>query len=109
MLDENALAAYVGDYREYMRTLDFRAMAASAAARASSVASTTSPAATIPIVLPGRISRIVRSFALLEGVCKAIDPGFNYFDTIADAATRIPLDLIFDADYLSYKLRHDIL
>jgi predicted unusual protein kinase regulating ubiquinone biosynthesis (AarF/ABC1/UbiB family) len=120
VLDENALAAYVGDYREYMRTLDFRAMAASAAARASSVAASSSSSsasagnsgknsATMPIVLPGRISRIVRSFALLEGVCKAIDPGFNYFDTIAEAATRIPLEVIFDADYLSYKLRYDIL
>ena len=110
VLDETALEAYVGDYREYMRTLDFRAMAASAAARASSVVSERggNTAAAMPIVLPGRISRIVRSFALLEGVCKAIDPGFNYFDTIADAATRIPLDVIFDADYLAYKLRHDL-
>jgi predicted unusual protein kinase regulating ubiquinone biosynthesis (AarF/ABC1/UbiB family) len=120
VLDERALEAYVGDYREYMRTLDFRAMAASAAARAASAASSSSTssssasssppygASTVPIVLPGRISRIVRSFALLEGVCKAIDPGFNYFDTIAEAATKVPLELVFDVDYLTYKLRHDV-
>ncbi|OYV74672.1 MAG: hypothetical protein B7Z66_15660 [Chromatiales bacterium 21-64-14] len=110
VLDEGALEAYVGDYREYMRTLDFRAMAASAASRASAVAKQGATAASaIPIVLPGRISRIVRSFALLEGVCKAIDPGFNYFDTIAEAATRLPLETVFDADFVAYKLRHDIL
>lgn len=116
VIDETALAAYVGDYREYMRTLDFRALAESASARASpaspaSSASSASAAASapIPVVLPGRISRIVRSFALLEGVCKDIDPSFNYFDTIAEAATRIPLDVMFDSEYLAYKMRYDML
>ena len=102
VIDAGALEAYVGDYREYMRTLDFGAMAASAAARGSDAPQQ------VPIVLPGRISRIVRSFALLEGVCKAIDPGFNYFDTIAEAAMRVPLDVVFDADYVAYKLRYDV-
>ena len=122
VIDERALEAYMGDYREYMRTLDFRAMAASAASRMSASAAAAAAAASaaskgkaasssavsVPIVLPGRISRIVRSFALLEGVCKEIDPGFNYFDTIAEAATRIPIDLILDADFVLYKMRHDL-
>ena len=131
--DEAALQQYVGVYRDYMRTLDFGAMVASATAMAlddepsaaderesarpgvsgASPASDTPStplrapklSAAVPAVLPTRISRIVRSFALLEGICKSIDPGFNYFDAIASSPAD--LDLLLDRDFIAYKVRND--
>ena len=68
VLSVPGLAASIRPYREYVRTLDVARLreAASAAGRQP------------PVVLPNKLLRLTRVFGALEGVCKDLDPGFNY-------------------------------
>jgi predicted unusual protein kinase regulating ubiquinone biosynthesis (AarF/ABC1/UbiB family) len=68
VLSVPGLAASIRPYREYLRTLDVARLreAAGAAGRQP------------PVVLPDKLLRLTRTFGALEGVCKDLDPGFNY-------------------------------
>ena len=61
----------------------------------------------VPIVLPLYLSRILRTFTLLEGVCKEVDPQFNYFNVILSFLTNNPSRFI-NRDFIEYKMHQDI-
>ena len=112
--DENALKKYVGLYRQYMKTLDVGALMESAKVQLD--ASNNEPSQTrktatgiaVPAVLPSRIGRIVRSFALIEGICKKIDINFNYFDALTDGGSEsLMVEILLKQNYISYKVRSD--
>ena len=109
VLDEKALGRYLVLYRRYLRDLDVSALVASAERQSRDDRTTD-----LPVLLPGRISRIARSFALLEGVCKGIDPAFNYFDTFASTSSGSLASmgdvaaLVLDDDYLRHRARRDV-
>jgi predicted unusual protein kinase regulating ubiquinone biosynthesis (AarF/ABC1/UbiB family) len=111
ILDEEAVKGYIQDYREYMRTLNVQALLDATSQRRSPGVSG------VPIVMPTRISRIMRSFTLIEGVCKALDPGFNYSMAILPVLQRFapsssssssPAPAFFDASYILYRMQHDL-
>lgn len=116
ILDEEAVKGYILDYREYMRTLNVQALLdATSQRRSNSMNSSMNSAMNgVPIVMPTRISRILRSFTLIEGVCKALDPGFNYamailpvLQTFAASSSPSPTPF-FDSSYIMYRLQHDL-
>jgi hypothetical protein len=41
---------------------------------------------------------------MLEGICKELDPQFNYFTLVDDKA----MDLLLDVNFLDYKARKDM-
>ena len=62
----------------------------------------------MPAVLPSRIGRIVRSFALIEGICKKIDVNFNYFDAMTDGGSEsLIVEILLKQNYVRYKIRSD--
>lgn len=112
--DEGALKKYVGLYRQYMKTLDFGALVESAKEQMD--VSHNEPLSTrktatgiaVPAVLPSRIGRIVRSFALIEGICKKIDVNFNYFDAMTDGGSEsLIVEILLKQNYVRYKIRSD--
>jgi ubiquinone biosynthesis protein len=110
ILDEDAVKGYIADYREYMRTLNVKALMDATSQRRVT--------AGVPIVMPTRISRIMRSFTLIEGVCKALDPDFNYsmailpvlqtFGAPSDRAGGRAAPTFFDTSYILYRIQHDL-
>jgi predicted unusual protein kinase regulating ubiquinone biosynthesis (AarF/ABC1/UbiB family) len=118
--DEDALKTYVGFYRQYMKTLDFGAMVESAKVQMEGGGPTKSSSSSpvppkkgtagvaVPAVLPSRIGRIVRSFALIEGICKRIDPTFNYFDALLDGGPdSLIVEILLKQNYIRYKIQSD--
>lgn len=105
VFDEPALGRYLVLYRKYLRDLDVAALVA-AAERQGREDDTND----LPIMLPGHISRIARSFALLEGVCKTIDPMFNYVDAFGSSSTILDgaVALLLDRDYLHHRGFRDV-
>lgn len=58
----------------------------------------------LPVKFDEIIFRIVRVFGLIEGICKDIDPDFNYtsvFNSYFD-------DIVLDSEFIDYKVRSDI-
>lgn len=94
ILDHAAVYKYVDKYSEYMRTIDvsvFRDIHKGSNDK-------------LPIHLNGKIVRILRVYSILEGVCRELDPTFNYLKLLD---TKVS-DIIFDGDFLSYKMRKDM-
>lgn len=58
----------------------------------------------IPMRLDANASRILRVYGMLEGLCKKLDPTFNYFD-LADS---VAFDLLADEDFVYYKVNRDM-
>jgi predicted unusual protein kinase regulating ubiquinone biosynthesis (AarF/ABC1/UbiB family) len=93
ILDDDAVAKYVDRYTQYMKTIDinvFKGMYA--------------PTDKLPILLNGKIVRILRVYGILEGICKQLDPDFNYFKLI-DVSM---LDLVVDEGFMQYKMKKDM-
>jgi len=103
--DAKQLEGYITDYRSYIRTLDMQALMKAAKQRTQTLIDTSSTRPELPIVLPPRISRILRTFSLLEGTCKMIDPGFGYYDTVFTVSSS---HQFFDNDFVMYKSMRDL-
>lgn len=91
--DKEAVYDYVDRYVEYMRTIDIKVF--------EGLQKSNEP---LPLHLSGKIIRIIRVYGILEGVCKELDPTFNYFKLLDDKV----IDLVLDANFIDYKVRKDI-
>lgn len=58
----------------------------------------------VPVQLDKTTFKILRSFSLLEGYCKKIDPGFSYNDILLENLELLYLDI----DYISYRASKDL-
>lgn len=58
----------------------------------------------IPIQLDSTTVSLMRSYSLLEGYCKKIDPDFSYSEILTETLETLYLDL----DYISTRARQDI-
>lgn len=103
--DVDQLCGYISDYRSYVRTLDMPALINATSTRTKMAMKDSATPPELPIVLPPRISRILRTFSLLEGVCKSIDPEFSYYDAVTVVASSHEF---FDAGFVDYKRRRDM-
>jgi predicted unusual protein kinase regulating ubiquinone biosynthesis (AarF/ABC1/UbiB family) len=122
ILDEAAVLTAIQQFRIYMRDLDaLRLVQAAQQAQAQAQAQTQTQTGSsgahtqMPIVLPPVLSRIARTFALLEGMCKDLDPTFNYIDTILAAPStggamlaKLVQPLVADSDYISHRAKIDV-
>lgn len=97
IVDPEALVGYIADYRSYMMSMDTTELMRKASTRATS-------SHKMPIVLPPHISRLLRSFILLEGVCRRLDPTFTYLHVVGDVASQD----FFDAPFLVFKVLDDL-
>ena len=102
VIDEDVLVNYIHDYREYMMKMDVKQFMEAVVHRVETMNQTH-----MPVILPPRLSRITRSFSILEGVCKRLDPGFNYSKVITMFYTDPAFSLVDDA-FIAYKAKHDL-
>jgi predicted unusual protein kinase regulating ubiquinone biosynthesis (AarF/ABC1/UbiB family) len=58
----------------------------------------------LPFKINPKLIMVFRSLSLLEGICKNLDPDFNYFSVF----DRIMGDVFLDMDYLDHRARKDI-
>ena len=58
----------------------------------------------LPFKINPKLIMVFRSLSLLEGICKNLDPNFNYFSVF----DRIMGDVFLDMDYLDHRARKDI-
>ena len=93
IVDKDVVAVYIERYIEYMRTLDVKVFMGLVKENEK-----------LPIHLSGKIIRILRVYGILEGICKELDPTFNYF-TLLDEGS---IDLVFDAKFIDYKVKKDL-
>ena len=95
--DEGSLRAYISKYSEYMKTVDVKVF--------QGMIDTDKDTFTkLPVKFDAVIFRIIRVFGLVEGICKDLDPTFNYVDVFVKHA-----DTVFaDVDFIDYKIRSDL-
>lgn len=96
--DEESLKVYLVKYIEYIKTIDIKVFTKDldeADARTFKK---------IPIKLDGIIFRLIRVFGLVEGICKDLDPGFNYNAVFLKYVNL----LTNDPEFLDYKIKNDI-
>lgn len=58
----------------------------------------------VPVKLDKTTASILRSYSLLEGYCKRIDPDFNYNEILMSTLEVLYLDI----DYIMYRMRKDL-
>lgn len=92
--DDAEVERYLDSYIEYMRSIDVNKLKSL----------TNNGKAEMPFKLTGELFRLIRVFGILEGICKELDPEFNYFDVLQDYVT----DILFDQEFLTYKASSDI-
>lgn len=92
--DKDMMNNYIDGYISYLRTLNIKEL--SNLMNSSNVK--------MPFKLTGNFFRLVRVFGILEGVCKELDPAFNYTDVLQEFST----DVMFDREFIVYKTSTDI-
>jgi predicted unusual protein kinase regulating ubiquinone biosynthesis (AarF/ABC1/UbiB family) len=83
-------------YAEYMQSVDFHVM--------QKMASDGTMRGSLPVKFSCTVFRIVRVFALLEGICKDLDPEFTYVPIMA----KYMQVMGGDRDYLVYRVMSDV-
>jgi len=96
--DRKALYKYIDIYINYMKTIDFKALNASLQAM-----SETTNISEPPIKFPSKFVRLFRTYGIMEGICKELYSGFNYFDLFDSYVDGIFLD----DEFLLYKAAAD--
>lgn len=95
VVDKEAVYKYIDTYVEYMKTLDIKVFASLYNDKHNEK---------LPIRFNGKVMRILRVYGTLEGVCKQLDPSFNYFKLLNINI----LDLAIDNEFLAYKMMKDV-
>lgn len=94
--DEAGLQTYLAGYAKYLRTMDVDDLASPARAAEAAAAAAGDAGAGPNVHLPFRLHpvvvRLLRTFAMLEGTCKALSPDFRYVDLAPDFAGVLMLD-----------------
>ena len=94
--DREVTAIFVKQYFDYLKTLDLTSFTVnSPEIRAK--------AQKVPVELDTTTLTILRSYSLLEGFCKVLDPTFSYADIISKNIEMLFLDL----EYISYRILKD--
>jgi predicted unusual protein kinase regulating ubiquinone biosynthesis (AarF/ABC1/UbiB family) len=93
--DTQALEKYIDLYILYVQTLDIDIFRSQAGMSSSNTA--------LPIRLNGRLIRLLRVFGTLEGICKELDPDFNYYLLINNYIAS----LVADEEFIRWKITHD--
>jgi predicted unusual protein kinase regulating ubiquinone biosynthesis (AarF/ABC1/UbiB family) len=94
IVDREALNIYIDKYIQYMRTIDINVFKTIQTDNFE-----------LPLKLNGKVFRLLRVYGILEGICKELDPEFNYFDLFDDYVTSLALD----EDFLVYKMKQDMI
>jgi ubiquinone biosynthesis protein len=97
ILDRSQTTKYIDTYIQYMRSLDIKLLQAL-------VQQQTPAPPVIPVKFSAKILRIIKIYGILEGVCKELDPSFNYFVILDNYIST----LLFDEDFLIHKSEKDI-
>jgi predicted unusual protein kinase regulating ubiquinone biosynthesis (AarF/ABC1/UbiB family) len=92
--DEARLRVYLEKYVEYIKTIDIKVFTMSDKEVFKS----------LPVKLDGVIFRLIRVFGLIEGICKDLDPNFNYNTVFMKYVDT----LVMDQDFIDYKIRSDL-
>lgn len=93
IIDKDKLHEYIDKYVEYLETIDYKTLA-----------DMYDPKTSMPVKLEGKVLRIIKSFGLLEGICKDLDPTFNYFQ-LMDVYIA---ETLLDEDFLVFKISQDL-
>lgn len=93
--NESDINRYIDAYIDYMKTLDINKIQTLMVNGDGNVK--------MPFKLTGEFFRLLRVFSILEGVCKELDPNFNYFDVLQNYVS----DILFDQEFIIYKTQAD--
>jgi predicted unusual protein kinase regulating ubiquinone biosynthesis (AarF/ABC1/UbiB family) len=93
--DDAEMGRYIDLYRDYMRTIDVKSIAAIHGPNTKTE---------LPLRLTDKIVRLTRVYGMLEGTCKALDPDFNYFSLLDNYID----ELFFDEEFVVYKVKEDV-
>lgn len=93
--DENRLRVYLLKYVQYIKTIDVKVLQVSDKEVFEK----------LPVKFDGIIFRLIRVFGIIEGICKELDPSFNYNSVFVKYLDT----LVLDQDFVDYKIRSDIL
>jgi ubiquinone biosynthesis protein len=91
--DEKVTKIFIKQYLEYLKTLDFKSFNVSSEMKNTKV----------PVELDSTTLTILRTYSLLEGLCKDLDPNFSYQEIIGKNLEILFLDL----EYILYRIRKD--
>lgn len=94
--DPEVTKIFIRQYFEYLRTLDLRSFTVNSP-------EIREKASKVPVELDTTSLTILRTYSLLEGLCKELNPRFSYQDII----TRNIEMLFLDLDYILYRIKKD--
>jgi predicted unusual protein kinase regulating ubiquinone biosynthesis (AarF/ABC1/UbiB family) len=92
-MDKEAMLEYLDKYMKYIRTIDVNVFK-----------DINDPGNRVPLRMSGTLVQLMRVYGILEGICKELDPQFNYFDLMDDQANN----LLLDDSFLEYKIQRDM-
>ena len=95
--DPEVTKIFIRQYFEYLRTLDLRSFTVNSP-------EIREKASKVPVELDTTSLTILRTYSLLEGLCKELNPKFSYQDII----TRNIEMLFLDLEYITYRIQKDI-
>lgn len=94
--DADVARTFIGQYFAYLKTLDIRKFNVNSPELREK-------ASKVPVELDTTSLTILRTYSLLEGLAKEIDPQFSYENII----TRNIQTLFLDWDYIMYRMEKD--
>ena len=94
--DRDVTKIFIKQYFEYLRTLDLRSFQINSPEMREK-------ASKIPVELDTTTLVILRTYSLLEGLCKELDPEFSYQRIIQRNVEMLFLDI----DYILYRIQND--
>lgn len=94
--DKESTKIFIKQYFEYLNTLDIRSFSVNSPEMRER-------AARVPVELDATTLTILRTYSLLEGLCKTIDPKFSYATIISKNIELLFLDL----EYILYRIDKD--
>lgn len=94
--DREVTKIFVKQYFEYLNTLDLRSFTVNSP-------EIREKASKVPVELDSTTLVILRTYSLLEGLCKQLDPGFSYAAIIQKNIEMLFLDL----EYIQYRISKD--
>jgi len=94
--DKEVTKIFVNQYFEYLNTLDLRSFTVNSP-------EIREKASKVPVELDTTTLTILRTYSLLEGLCKELDPTFSYQSIITKNIEMLFLDL----EYIMYRIKKD--
>jgi predicted unusual protein kinase regulating ubiquinone biosynthesis (AarF/ABC1/UbiB family) len=95
--DRSVTEIFIRQYFDYLKTLDIRSFNINSPELREK-------ASKVPVELDSTTLTILRTYSLLEGLCKELDPNFSYQTIIGKNIELLFLDL----DYILYRFEKDV-